>query len=76
MSTTNAAKAAGGSPAVQVDGLRQRLIALGLSHAAEALAEELSEAVQALEKEAAERKKTTKKPAESRPKTTQTRAKK
>jgi DNA replication protein DnaC len=45
MSTNNAAKAAGGSPAVQVDGLRQRLIALGLSHAAEALAEELSEAV-------------------------------
>jgi DNA replication protein DnaC len=45
MSSNNTAKAAGGSPGVQVDGLRQRLIALGLSHAAEALAEELSEAV-------------------------------
>jgi DNA replication protein DnaC len=47
MSNTQTAKACGsGSPAVvQVDGLRQRLIALGLTHAAEALAEELSEAV-------------------------------
>jgi len=42
MSTTNAAN---GSAAVQVDGLRQRLIGLGLSHAAGSLAEELSEAV-------------------------------
>jgi DNA replication protein DnaC len=45
MSTNHTAKAANGSPAVEVDGLRQRLVGLGLSHAAEALAEELSEAV-------------------------------
>jgi DNA replication protein DnaC len=45
MNTNNAAKATGGSPAVGVDDLRHRLIALGLCHAAEALAEELSEAV-------------------------------
>ena len=45
MSTNHTAKAASGSPGVEVDGLRQRLIGLGLSHAAESLAEELSEAV-------------------------------
>jgi DNA replication protein DnaC len=41
MSNTNV----NGQPAAQVDELRQRLSGLGLSHAAEALAEELSEAV-------------------------------
>ena len=45
MSTNHTAKAASGSPGVEVDGLRQRLIGLGLSHAAGSLAEELSEAV-------------------------------
>jgi DNA replication protein DnaC len=34
-----------GGPPTQIDELRQRLIGLGLAHAAEALAEELSEAV-------------------------------
>jgi DNA replication protein DnaC len=34
-----------GSPAVAIDGLREKLLGLGLLHAAEALAEELSEAV-------------------------------
>jgi DNA replication protein DnaC len=46
MSTSNAAgpaRAANG--AVEVDGLRQKLLGLGLCHAAEALAGELSEAV-------------------------------
>jgi len=42
MSNTNTAN---GPAGVQVDGLRQRLLGLGLAHAAEALAEELSEAV-------------------------------
>jgi DNA replication protein DnaC len=41
MSNTNT----NGSAAVQVDELRQRLLGLGLAHAAEALADELSEAV-------------------------------
>jgi len=48
MSTNNAATPAGvanGSAQVEVDSLRQRLLGLGLTHAAEALAEELSEAV-------------------------------
>jgi DNA replication protein DnaC len=39
------AKAANGQPALEVDGTRQKLLQLGLCHAAEALAEELSEAV-------------------------------
>lgn len=43
--TKDAARTANGSPVVEVDGLRQRLIALGMNHAAEVLAEELSEAV-------------------------------
>jgi DNA replication protein DnaC len=42
MSNTNNAN---GSVAVQVDELRQRLLVLGLAHAAETLAQELSEAV-------------------------------
>src|SRR3954468_4105352 len=48
MSTNNTngpARAAGGSAGVEVDALRQKLLGLGLCHAAEALAEELSEAV-------------------------------
>jgi DNA replication protein DnaC len=48
MSTASAdgpAKAAQGPAGVEVDGLRQKLLGLGLTHAAEALAEELSEAV-------------------------------
>jgi DNA replication protein DnaC len=48
MSTNNApgaTKAANGSPAVAVDGLREKLLGLRLVHAAETLAEELSEAV-------------------------------
>ncbi len=46
MSTNNAAAPArAGSGAVEVDGLREKLVGLGLVHAAEALAEELSEAV-------------------------------
>ena len=46
MSTNNAAAPArAGSGAVEVDGLREKLVGLGLMHAAEALAEELSEAV-------------------------------
>ena len=43
MNTTNSAN--GPMPAVQVDGLRERLIGLGLCHAAEQLAQETSEAV-------------------------------
>lgn len=39
------AKAGNGQPALEVDSTRQKLLQLGLSHAAEALAEELSEAV-------------------------------
>ena len=39
------AKAANGHAHAEVDGLRERLMQLGLAHAAEALAEELSEAV-------------------------------
>jgi DNA replication protein DnaC len=39
------AKTANGQPPLEVDGTRQKLLALGLAHAAEALAEELSEAV-------------------------------
>ena len=38
-------KAASGQAHAEVDGLRERLMQLGLAHAAEALAEELSEAV-------------------------------
>jgi DNA replication protein DnaC len=38
-------KGANGSPHLEVDGIREKLMSLGLSHAAEALAEELSEAV-------------------------------
>ena len=46
MSTNNAAAPArAGNGAVEVDGLREKLLGLGLVHAAEALAEELSEAV-------------------------------
>src|SRR5437899_5794737 len=48
MSTNNAAvpsPAVNGSARVEVDGLRQKLLGLGLTHAAETLAEELSEAV-------------------------------
>jgi DNA replication protein DnaC len=48
MSTSNSngpARAANGSAGVEVDALRQKLLELGLCHAAEALAEELSEAV-------------------------------
>jgi DNA replication protein DnaC len=44
MSNTNTVNS-NGPACVQVDELRQRLVGLGLSHAAEALAEELSEAV-------------------------------
>jgi DNA replication protein DnaC len=39
------AKAANGSPHLEVDGIREKLVQLGLTHAAAALAEELSEAV-------------------------------
>lgn len=39
------ARAVNGSAAVEVDGLREKLLGLGLVHAAEALAQELSEAV-------------------------------
>src|SRR5205807_3079431 len=49
MSTNTAngqpARTTRGEPVVEVDGLRQKLLGLGLTHAAEALAEELSEAV-------------------------------
>src|SRR5262249_52575410 len=48
MSQTNTpgpAKGTNGSAQVEVDGLRQKLLGLGLCHAAEALAQELSEAV-------------------------------
>jgi DNA replication protein DnaC len=45
MSTNNATGAVNGSPAVAVDSLREKLLGLGLLHAAEALAEELSDAV-------------------------------
>jgi len=46
MTTPNGAPAAApGSAPAQLDGIRERLEALGLAHAAEALAEELSEAV-------------------------------
>jgi DNA replication protein DnaC len=49
MSTTTPtpppAKAANGQVLPEVDGLREKLLGLGLAHAAEALAEELSEAV-------------------------------
>jgi DNA replication protein DnaC len=50
MSTTTAppgppAKPANGAPHLEVDGIREKLLGLGLAHAAEALAEELSEAV-------------------------------
>ena len=39
MSTTSVpAKAANGQPPLEVDGTRQKLLALGLAHAAEALA--------------------------------------
>ena len=40
-----AAKAGNGTPHLEVDGIRDKLVALGLAHAAEALTEELSEAV-------------------------------
>ena len=43
--TTGPARPIHGSPAVAVDSLREKLLGLGLLHAAEALAEELSEAV-------------------------------
>jgi DNA replication protein DnaC len=39
------AKVANGQPHLEVDATREKLLALGLAHAAEALAEELSEAV-------------------------------
>jgi DNA replication protein DnaC len=49
MSGTNAAAAkalpVNGSPRLEVDAIREKLLGLGLAHAAEALAEELSEAV-------------------------------
>jgi DNA replication protein DnaC len=48
MSSNDAAgptKAVNGSAGVEVDGLRQKLVGLGLAHAAEALVAELSEAV-------------------------------
>jgi DNA replication protein DnaC len=48
MSTTPTsvpAKASNGQPHLEVDGTREKLVQLGLGHAAEALAEELSEAV-------------------------------
>ena len=49
MSTTNTvttpAKASNGTARAEVDGIREKLLGLGLPHAAEALAEELSEAV-------------------------------
>jgi DNA replication protein DnaC len=49
MSGTNTvavpARAVNGSPHLEVDGIREKLLGLGLLHAAEALAEELSEAV-------------------------------
>jgi DNA replication protein DnaC len=38
-------KGSNGSPHLEVDGTREKLVQLGLAHAAEALAEELSEAV-------------------------------
>jgi DNA replication protein DnaC len=44
-SAAGPAKAVNGPAGVEVDGLRQKLLGLGLAHAAEALAEELSEAV-------------------------------
>jgi DNA replication protein DnaC len=43
--TAAAAKAANGSPQLEVGGIREKLLGLGLCHAAEALAEEMSEAV-------------------------------
>jgi DNA replication protein DnaC len=43
--TTPPVKGANGQPHLEVDGTRQKLVQLGLAHAAEALAEELSEAV-------------------------------
>ena len=39
------AKSSNGSPHLEVDATREKLVALGLGHAAEALAEELSEAI-------------------------------
>jgi DNA replication protein DnaC len=39
------AKGSNGQPHLEVDATREKLVALGLAHAAEALAEELSEAV-------------------------------
>jgi DNA replication protein DnaC len=48
MSTTNATqqpRTANGAPRPEVDGIREKLLGLGLTHAAEALGEELSEAV-------------------------------
>jgi DNA replication protein DnaC len=50
MSTSNTtangpAKRSGGTAGLEVDALREKLVGLGLNHAAEALAEELSEAV-------------------------------
>jgi DNA replication protein DnaC len=47
MSTTNppTPKGANGQPQVEVDAIREKLLGLGLAHAAQALAEELSEAV-------------------------------
>jgi DNA replication protein DnaC len=43
--TGTPALAANGTPHLEIDGIRERLVGLGLVHAAEALAEELSEAV-------------------------------
>ena len=43
--STGAVRAANGSPQVVVDSLREKLVGLGLLHAAEVLAEELAEAV-------------------------------
>jgi len=43
--TTPQSKTANGAPRLEVDGIREKLLGLGLAHAAEALAEELSEAV-------------------------------
>ena len=38
-------KANGSAPHLEIDGTREKLVALGLGHAAEALAEELAEAI-------------------------------
>ena len=43
--TTPPAKLTNGQPHLEVDGTREKLVQLGLAHAADALAEELSEAV-------------------------------